>query len=472
MTKFKNIVVEYTEDAGQIRVAGMNGEWNREMIISDCGMPEELKGKKATFLYPYSAVEREWHLLKKQAQNYQITPVGYVNTVAGIAEFYRKQKAVSGTDRDLITVNVNKKFAEIGYLKNTSKFYEIRETQRMDFCMETDKEVLRQVLAEIKKLLYRHRISKAVILLAGKIWLKQEIVELVKDRFKDCTIASYRPDVAALLGSVLYMRNHTIISTSCSFPEGYELYHYRGFWGEVSKLNDYQKEGYWKILEAVMNGQKEVRIKGTMKDMEYIYAALSIDYPEIRIIWKYVKSVCYLEKIHKTDFIKIVIEYNSSGRSLLSRISSKAGEILRECTERNNTWSDREIIKKLYVYMAENYCYTKEKNSDGSFPEYTYTLETLLRNGVCHGFATSFIYLARRIQIGIGYVGGKADGAVFGGHAWNMVQTVNGDYRHMDITWDLGRGRSENEMKYYIVDDIGMRARRHFWKVQDYPRCV
>lgn len=472
MTKFTNIVVEYNEDTGQMRVAGVNKEWNREMIISDCEVPEELKGKKATFLYPYGAVEREKNALKKQAQNYQITPVWSVDAVNGITAFYKKQKALRSTDKEIITVDVHQKFAEIGYLKAKGRFYKIEETQRTDFCMGEDKEVLHQVLAETRMLLYRRQISNAVILLAGKIWLQQEAVQLVKDRFKDCRVASYRPNVAALLGSVIYMKNYTIISTGCSLPEGYELYHYRGFWGKVSKLKDYQKEGYWKILEAVMDGEKEVRIRGTMKDLECIYEALSIDHPEICIIWEYVKSVCYLEKIHKTDFIKIVIEYNSSGKSLLSRINSKVNEILRECTDRNNTWSDSEIIKKLYMYVAGNYCYTKEKNIDGKFPEYTYTLETLLRNGVCHGYAISMIYLARKVQLEIGYVGGKADGAKFGGHAWNMIQTISGGYKHLDITWDLGKRGSENEMKYYIVDDIGMRARRHFWKVQDYPRCV
>lgn len=53
-----------------------------------------------------------------------------------------------------------------------------------------------------------------------------------------------------------------------------------------------------------------------------------------------------------------------------------------------------------------------------------------------------------------------------------MVQIIDGSYRHMDITWDLEKAQKGKEIGYYLLDDIEMKARRHFWNVQDYPVCI
>ena len=304
------------------------------------------------------------------------------------------------------------------------------------------------------------------------MWVYQEAIQLIKSRYPKHKVVSYRPEVAALLGCSYYFQGNSITHAMCSFADNYDKLHYKDIWGEVNRLSKVQQEGYWRILETVFEGRKEVLLKGNSDDLYKMYYALHIDFPEVCIIWSYTKSRYYSTGTKMDSYIKLILCYKPSGRKLLATINSKADEILRNCIYQNEAYSDRTLIQRIYFYISEHYHYTKDELSTGEYPNYAYTIETLMRCGVCHGYATSLIYLFRKLQIPILYVGGDADGRKFGGHAWNMIQTEDGGFRHLDITWDLEKARNHRIMEHYLLDDIAIRARRHFWNVQDYPACV
>ena len=498
MDNYSDLVVEF-DDSMKMRIAGYQDTWRRPMIISDTELPAETKGKQTALISPASVLDSELNARNTLAGKSKINVTDHVNAALGVATHYKKQKGFKETDHDLIVVDVYERHTDICCLKNERGNINLVETHRVDHEVEmsADSLYLIPILRRIDGLIYRRHIPKAVIMLSGRIWLCQETVQMVKKRMEGHRILSYRPEVAAILGGVAYLHDHKgrhtcyMISDRnrirsvgclasdndsrrlavCDLPDDFESYHCRDIWGEVNKLNPGQQEGYWKTLEAVMNGHKEVILRGTVDDLSVIYQALHVDFPEVCILWEYSESKYTSYTTGNISYIKIFLKYYPSGENKLTLIKDKADEILREIMGGEKEYSDEEIIHRLYLYMSEHYQYTKEETTPGEYPEYAYTLETLLRDGVCHGYATSMIYLLRKVQIPIHYICGDADGRDFGAHAWNMVQTIDGCYRHLDITWDLEKVLKDKELKHYLLDDIEMKARRHFWKAQNYPAC-
>ena len=544
MTAFKNIVIQYDEKMEETRVAGMHDVWNRAMIISDTGVPDEIRGRKIAVIKSASALERELCAIRQQSDKDNVKVMEYVNSVLGIAQFYKEQKAFENTDKNLIAVDVNNEFIDVCYIRNESGDFSIKKTKRLDcgindiiewmleslqyrdilkeinddiqetaqiknqlskiisneflkgYCVKKEfhyvdsfgeqqfivlkrqdimsciQKLLIAIMESINILLYQEQIKDIVIMLSGKIWLCQEAVQILKKRYVTHQIVSYRPEVAALLGAVIYLNLYAKLDDLCLFENNYEKMHYKDIWGRVNRLNQIQQEGYWKVLQKIIEGKREILIQGEANDIYDIYSALRIDFPEICIVWAYDKSSYYTLGTKESPYVQINLTYKKEGENTLSCIDEKANKILKKCVYNYASSSDAEIIRRIYLYISENYYYVKQKNENGEYPDYAYTLETLLYCGVCHGYATTLIYLLKKLQIPIFYVGGDADGREFGGHAWNMVQIIDGSYRHMDITWDLEKAQKSKEMGYYLLDDIEMKARRHFWNVQDYPVCI
>jgi hypothetical protein len=533
METFKNLVIQYNHCDDEMKLAGIHDRWKRAMIISDTGLPAEVRDGTVAVLMPAGETEEELSTLTHDLEQLAIKPSKYVNSAVGVAQFYTKQEAIDATDKDLVVIDVNNLFTDICLLKRDGRTYSIKKTVRTDYgsdsiteellelpryaplkemkaqlsemmrkelsgrplerekfltnkdvklyshnislkrqdivdCMDT---FLVLLMASIDNLLFREKIKKPTLLLSGKLWEWQEACWKIKKRFAEFKVVSYRPKVAALLGAAYYLQDNSATSTACTVSEEYVKLHYTDIWGEVNRLNKLQQEGYWKLLEAVMEGKEEVVLRGDNKDLYKMYYALHIDFPEVRMIWSYGESKLSSIGTQKNPYIKLYPVYNTSGRTLMDSIDKKSDEILRKCVH-ENICSDKAIIQKLYFYISKHYHYTKDKTSTGKYPDYAYTLETLLRCGVCHGYATSLIFLLRRLQVPILYVGGDADGNKFGGHAWNMIPTESGEFRHLDITWDLETARSNKVMKHYLLDDIAMKSRRHFWNAQEYPVCV
>lgn len=81
MTVFKNIVIQYDEKMEETRVAGMHDVWNRAMIISDTGVPDEIRGRKIAVIKSASALERELCAIRQQSDKDNVKVMEYVNSV-------------------------------------------------------------------------------------------------------------------------------------------------------------------------------------------------------------------------------------------------------------------------------------------------------------------------------------------------------------------------------------------------------
>ena len=203
-----------------------------------------------------------------------------------------------------------------------------------------------------------------------------------------------------------------------------------------------------------------------------VYEAIHYDYPEIKLVWWYKESKYSIRQIvtsrkEMTLYIKYYGSYDFV-KQRLQNIELKAAQIIEICLYGEKI-TDDEIIRRICTYMAGSYRYA-DRQMDGEYPEYAYTLECLVRGeGVCAGFSSALTYILRMLQILVMTVAGKANGMYFFGHAWNIVRRSDGTYWHIDLTWDL-----EHELEkpqYFELDDGAMRARSHYWNGIEYPIC-
>ena len=89
--------------------------------------------------------------------------------------------------------------------------------------------------------------------------------------------------------------------------------------------------------------------------------------------------------------------------------------------------------------------------------------------GVCQGYAL----FAQKLMQALGLESMYVVGEVYtGGHAWNLVK-VDGEWYHVDMTWndpvpDRGNGVRYD---YFLLNDTDMRE-DHAWQEVDYPKAV
>jgi len=85
---------------------------------------------------------------------------------------------------------------------------------------------------------------------------------------------------------------------------------------------------------------------------------------------------------------------------------------------------------------------------------------------VCEGYAKTMEILLEKAGIETYYVTGKANG---GGHAWNIVK-LDGDYFHIDTTWDDPVPNREGEISYkYFLVPSSFIKQDHSWNEQKFP---
>ena len=104
--------------------------------------------------------------------------------------------------------------------------------------------------------------------------------------------------------------------------------------------------------------------------------------------------------------------------------------------------------------------------------DYTYTYYypdgVLLRGtGVCQSYALAYQILMAEMGIPSLYVTGQAG---IEDHAWNMIQ-VDGEWGHVDCTWDDTNTEGESNHSYFFVGDVQM-GKDHVWTASYYPECA
>lgn len=133
-------------------------------------------------------------------------------------------------------------------------------------------------------------------------------------------------------------------------------------------------------------------------------------------------------------------------QDMTTAVIARADQILAYLTPEMSTY---ERVKKLHDLLILNVSYD-------STAQHKQNLYGALVGGkaVCEGYAESFQYLLSRAGIQSAMVTGK-ELAGNRDHAWNLVRMDDGNWYHVDTTWDDPVGAAPDYIgyKYFLVSD-------------------
>ena len=391
----------------------------------------------------------------------QLLGMNTSNLACSKGEQYLRASAAAFVDR--MVHNRSQKETFTFHAPKGEKEYSV-QIRRKDF-QRIVGEVLTEVIASMNRLCMLHNVKNGRVILSGQFFEGMDAVKEVKNRFPSLTVFSYKPGEVAVLGGACYSNTTRGCQLKYEVDELQIQYKQRRKMGSFCNLSPQQQEAYRKTLECIIAGKNKVTFYGESSDVLRVYTAIIDDFPEVDIICDYIKCRMLIDEQNHTVTSSLI--YKDNGVEMLRSINRKVYEIIAN-TLKGNKLTDSEILEAIYDYMTKHYRYTKEEKKNGSYPPYAYTLETLLRLGVCYGYAISAVYILRQLQIPLILARGDA-GVDLKPHAWNIIQLSDGTYRHLDMTWDLG---GKGAKQHLLLDDVGMKARKHVWRVLDYPECV
>lgn len=180
--------------------------------------------------------------------------------------------------------------------------------------------------------------------------------------------------------------------------------------------------------------------------------------------YRNIKSYVYQYKFSSFDvLIKFKVQYNISikDEQYLERQIEAIADTLR-----NSKHTDYEVVKTVHDYIVKNYRYSEDTENSPYIP-FTMLLE---KKGVCQAFSLLAVRLYKALAIPCLYVTGYANG---GRHGWNVVQ-VDGQWYHLDITWDNPNeddfNRSAIRYDYFLLSDEQIKQ-DHDFDPYYYPIC-
>ncbi len=156
-------------------------------------------------------------------------------------------------------------------------------------------------------------------------------------------------------------------------------------------------------------------------------------------------------------------------RSLIEKLDKKeraslqkAEQIISEVIHPGMT--DMERARVLHDFMVKHYSYNL--TSGGAA-----TTMLLTGQGVCEAYSRVFYLLSEMAGLEAHIVVGVAGGP----HAWNMVR-VDGEWYHVDVTWDdcitptetRESGEVDISRRYFLINDVEM-GQNHRWDISSLP---
>lgn len=150
-------------------------------------------------------------------------------------------------------------------------------------------------------------------------------------------------------------------------------------------------------------------------------------------------------------------------------------EKIESIVEEIITASMNDYQKELAIhdYLLENCQYDIKGYENGQIKSESFNAYGALYQGVavCEGYAEAAALLLNRSGVETIVITGKSRGE---GHAWNIVK-IDGDYYHLDVTWnDPVQQDESSEIKYYDyfnLSDIDI-SNDHSWDKEKYVPCT
>ena len=235
----------------------------------------------------------------------------------------------------------------------------------------------------------------------------------------------------------------------------------------VKKPAGYQQV-YDLISEALLSGKTSIVLpKNEYTDnfdkiVDMVNACLR-ETPEIQY---------YSGMIYKSNG-ELTLKYNKNTATIKAhreKLDSKVGTILSQIIKPNMTDYQKELA--VHNYLVENCEYNMEGVNNDQINSESFTAYGALCMGVavCEGYSKAASILLNRSGVETKIVLGESKGV---GHAWNMVK-IDGDFYHIDITWDdpyqIGK-KSGIMYNYFNLTDSDI-SLDHQWDKNEYEACT
>ena len=212
-----------------------------------------------------------------------------------------------------------------------------------------------------------------------------------------------------------------------------------------SMLSSAQKKAYGIIFEAAANHEDTADVSScnlTVSDIGTLYWAFDYDNPQF--FWLdngYGYSYTLQGRVKAINMMYGRTE--SEAEQIQQTFDEVCNEILAEALSYS---SDYERLLVIHDWIVNNTEYIL------SGPAYKSEADGPIVYGeaLCEGYSKAFMYLSQAIGIPCICVSGYGNGT---GHMWNMVQ-IDGDWYHVDVTWDDPVGTTNKPVyDYFLVSD-------------------
>ena len=146
----------------------------------------------------------------------------------------------------------------------------------------------------------------------------------------------------------------------------------------------------------------------------------------------------------------------------IKQIDDKVNDIITKCPLLNTLEIDysktKEIVKYFHDYIINNAKYDVIRGQDGDSPYQSHIAYGPLLEGkaICNGYADAMAIILTKIGIDNFKIATPAENISDSeyGHIWNAVY-VNGQWLHLDLTWDDPIASDGNDYifyKYFLID--------------------
>ena len=197
-------------------------------------------------------------------------------------------------------------------------------------------------------------------------------------------------------------------------------------------LSSAQKEVYYKLSDAITNGisNTPINVSITPDQLKEVYCiAKDLNYYSVNAPMSFTYS--YYSQSGVITAVKLDLPFSKSvGDSKTAALKSKVNSIKAGIPKT----SDYDKVKYIHDYIINHCRYNNNAvlNSDAYPTAFTAYGALVEGSAVCEGYAKAFSLLCNEVGVDALLVTGTGKGEP---HMWNMVK-CNGQWYHMDVTWD------------------------------------
>lgn len=248
-------------------------------------------------------------------------------------------------------------------------------------------------------------------------------------------------------------------------------------WGKMiidhyDNLSFDEKEYYNKIYYGILKGKDSIRLLGLFdaKVLDKIIMVLKYEHAEIFYVdFQRMEYVITPEELIYYIHYTMPVEMRNRKKHVMENwIADSQGGMKIQASD-----SESDIYRKVHNYLIRNISYNYEAlQNPETYPD-AFTISGIFENkkAVCEGIAKAFKVLcdyagAKNVYVVNGTALSKRLKMIYP-HTWNMVK-FNGQYSHIDVTWDLEPSRTSryNRYDYFMVPDEWMQ------KDHDYDNSI